>query len=134
MLENKKDMKQNIKPIKITYIDMKKRRNKEQRKESIITNETSGNEAKASITEYPSKNIVDLTSFQKGNKIRLATYRYPAKQEKKGVVYIIHSLFENANKYADTADKLASEGFEVISFDMRGHGNSEGTKEYIYLI
>ncbi len=109
---------------------MKKRRNKDNKKSSIITNETTGEENKAKVAEFPIKNFVDLYAYQNGNKIRLATYKYPSKQEKKGVVYIIHSILENANKYAETADKLASEGFEVIAFDMRGHGNSQGIKEY----
>jgi acylglycerol lipase len=41
---------------------------------------------------------------------------------------------EHVNRHAHVADKLASEGFEVISFDLRGHGKSEGLKGYTIVL
>jgi alpha-beta hydrolase superfamily lysophospholipase len=35
---------------------------------------------------------------------------------------------EHVNRHAYAASKLAEEGFEVLAFDLRGHGKSEGIK------
>lgn len=41
--------------------------------------------------KFPVENFVDLYSFQKGRKIKLHTYKFPARDEKniKGVVYFL---------------------------------------------
>lgn len=42
-----------------------------------------------------------------------------------------HGLYEHSNSNAYAAKLLSEQGFEVLSFDMRGHGKSEGIKGFL---
>jgi len=42
-----------------------------------------------------------------------------------------HGIFEHSNSNANIAKTLSESGYEVLSFDMRGHGKSEGKKGYL---
>jgi len=44
------------------------------------------------------------------------------------VVCIIHGLGEHSGRYEHLAQYFASFGIEVVSFDLRGHGKSEGQR------
>jgi len=44
---------------------------------------------------------------------------------------IIHGLGEHAGRYADFARFLAGTGITVFSFDLRGHGRSEGRRGHV---
>jgi alpha-beta hydrolase superfamily lysophospholipase len=84
--------------------------------------------------KFPVENFVSLFSTQKSKKIKLQTYKYPAKsnsQDFKGLVYLIHGLYEHANSNANIAKILSEQGYEVLSFDLRGHGKSEGIRGYL---
>lgn len=48
--------------------------------------------------------------------------------EIKGVIILIHGLGEHSGRYDGWARKLGNEGFIVRSFDLRGHGHSEGKR------
>jgi acylglycerol lipase len=54
---------------------------------------------------------------------------HPA-QPKAGVV-IVHGYAEHSGRYADFAVHLANQNFAVYSFDLSGHGRSEGKRGYI---
>jgi acylglycerol lipase len=41
-----------------------------------------------------------------------------------------HGLYEHSNSNANIAKFLAENGYEVLSFDQRGHGKSEGIRGY----
>ena len=59
------------------------------------------------------------------------TYKYPAKGELKGIVYLLHGLYAYSNQNAIIARILSEHGFEVLSIDLRGHGKSEGIPGYL---
>ncbi len=47
------------------------------------------------------------------------------------VVIIVHGLAEHSSRYTPAATYLASQGFAVYTFDLRGHGNSDGDQAYV---
>lgn len=99
---------------------------------------------------YPISSFIDLTQQQFNLNIKLMTYKYPAyyslltkpdkqldssetttKQQSKGVVYLFHGLYEYSDYTAYMAKFLSSHGYDILSFDIRGHGRSEGLKGYL---
>ncbi|ORU91106.1 MAG: alpha/beta hydrolase [Cycloclasticus sp. symbiont of Poecilosclerida sp. N] len=44
------------------------------------------------------------------------------------VIYLIHGLGEHSGRYSNMAEYYASLGIEVVSFDLRGHGKSDGQR------
>jgi alpha-beta hydrolase superfamily lysophospholipase len=47
----------------------------------------------------------------------------------KGVVIIAHGLRDHGARYAPLVDALTARGFQVFAQDMRGHGQSGGTRQ-----
>lgn len=81
--------------------------------------------------KFPIENFIKLKSTQKGKEINLQTYKYPAQGELRGIVYLLHGLYEHSNSNANVARILSEQGFEVLSFDLRGHGKSEGIRGFL---
>lgn len=52
-------------------------------------------------------------------------------QPKAGVI-IIHGYAEHSGRYADFAADLANQNFAVYTFDLRGHGHSEGERGSVH--
>ncbi|MDY6827457.1 MAG: alpha/beta hydrolase [Bacillota bacterium] len=48
--------------------------------------------------------------------------------QKKGVICLVHGLGEHSGRYSHWADLFAGSGYVTISFDLRGHGNSDGQR------
>ncbi len=46
----------------------------------------------------------------------------------RAVVCLIHGLGEHSERYVHVADSLTQAGYALISFDLRGHGKSEGLR------
>ena len=60
----------------------------------------------------------------------LESYEWrPANPEVKGVVVVIHGIRDHASRYATLAQALTDRGFVVVSYDMRGHGQSGGHRQ-----
>jgi hypothetical protein len=98
MLEKKNEIKKNEKPVRvkflikqITYIDMKKKRNSQTNDKSYILTkgEKIKKEQNIEMKTFPIENFAELKSFQNNKQIKLNTYKYPAKGELKGVVYLM---------------------------------------------
>ena len=49
----------------------------------------------------------------------------------KGVICLVHGLGEHSGRYAHWADLLNRAGYSVLSFDLRGHGKSQGKKGHV---
>jgi len=49
----------------------------------------------------------------------------------KAIVAIIHGYAEHSDRYAHVADYLAAAGYGVLSFDLRGHGKSDGKNTHV---
>ncbi|OMH36930.1 alpha/beta hydrolase [Tersicoccus sp. Bi-70] len=54
----------------------------------------------------------------------LATYRWPAPVQTRGVVQIAHGMAEHGPRYDRLARALTDAGYQVAASDHRGHGNS----------
>ncbi|MEZ4359946.1 MAG: alpha/beta hydrolase [Kofleriaceae bacterium] len=48
----------------------------------------------------------------------------------KGVVLITHGYAEHCGRYREVADVLVKAGWSVLSYDVRGHGQSAGARGY----
>ncbi len=48
-----------------------------------------------------------------------------------GVVCLVHGLGEHSGRYAHLAEALNRAGYALISFDLRGHGKSDGRRGHI---
>lgn len=45
-----------------------------------------------------------------------------------GVICLVHGLGEHSGRYAHVAQRFTDAGYAVFAMDMRGHGNSGGTR------
>jgi alpha-beta hydrolase superfamily lysophospholipase len=61
------------------------------------------------------------------NGINLFTKNYLIKNPKANIL-IVHGLHEHCLRYAHVAEALNKIGLNVFTFDLRGHGQSEGAK------
>lgn len=46
----------------------------------------------------------------------------------RAVVCLVHGIGEHSGRYVHVADSLIQSGYALISFDLRGHGKSEGPR------
>lgn len=67
------------------------------------------------------------------NGINLFTKNYFV-ENPKGNILIVHGLHEHCLRYAHVAEALNKIGLNVYTFDLRGHGQSEGPKVNIKLV
>ncbi|OMJ83831.1 hypothetical protein SteCoe_15129 [Stentor coeruleus] len=73
---------------------------------------------------FPIENFYD---FRSRDGTKLYTYRYSV-ESPRCLVIIYHGLHAYCNNYALMAKYFAEVGCEVVAFDWRGHGKSEGLK------
>lgn len=59
--------------------------------------------------------------------LKIATFSNHFKSEK-GVMIITHGMGEHSMRYMEMVDFFTNVGYTVISFDIRGHGLSEGKR------
>ena len=52
----------------------------------------------------------------------------PLKGKSKAVLIIVHGLKDHSDRYADVARKLSQNYYAIYSYDLRGHGDSEGRR------
>jgi alpha-beta hydrolase superfamily lysophospholipase len=69
--------------------------------------------------------------FSSGDGTRLFERMWRPDGEPKAAVLIVHGYAEHSGRYAWTAGKLVERGYAVRSFDLRGHGKSDGERVYI---
>lgn len=51
-----------------------------------------------------------------------------ASEGPRGTVLIVHGLGEHGDRYGHVAQWLSTRGFRVVSYDQRGHGQSQGPR------
>ncbi len=49
----------------------------------------------------------------------------------RGLLVLVHGFGEHRGRYHDTAGFLAQQGYQVACLDLRGHGESGGTRAYV---
>ena len=62
--------------------------------------------------------------------INLYAQTWYAFEKQRGVIHLIHDFNEYSGRFAHWARLLSKQGFTVRSFDLRGHGRSEGRRGY----
>jgi len=62
--------------------------------------------------------------------LTLYTQAWLPEQKPRAVINLIHGLGEHSSRYASWAWKFTQEAYIVRSFDLRGHGRSEGKRGY----
>jgi alpha-beta hydrolase superfamily lysophospholipase len=69
--------------------------------------------------------------FEGNNGTRLFGQSWVPQGRKKATLIIVHGLHDHSTRYAWAAEELAKKGYAVYGFDLRGHGRSSGTREWI---
>ncbi len=72
--------------------------------------------------------IHSKTQWQACDGTQMHAVRWTPDSEPKMVVFLIHGLGEHSGRYASMAQYYACFGIEVGSFDLRGHGKSDGQR------
>jgi len=60
--------------------------------------------------------------------LQLFGQSWQPEDQTRAVVCLIHGIGEHSGRYAHLADSLNQAGYALISFDLRGHGKSEGLR------
>lgn len=66
-------------------------------------------------------------TFQTKDGFLLKTYQWLV-DNPKGVICLVHGLGEHAGRYQHVANFLNDHGYSLLSYDVRGHGLSEGQR------
>ena len=70
-------------------------------------------------------------TFRTSDGLELFELSWKAQGEAKGAVVIVHGFGEHCARYTHVAEKLAESGYSVHTFDLRGHGRSEGPRGFV---
>ncbi len=71
-----------------------------------------------------------IDTFETNPGVQLTDYWWPA-DDAKAAVFLIHGYGEHAARYQHIADDLATHGYSLYAFDLRGHGKSDGDRAFI---
>lgn len=64
------------------------------------------------------------------DRLTLAGRHWQSGVKTRAAVCIVHGLGEHLRRYSHVADAFASIGFDTFSYDLRGHGESEGPRAH----
>ncbi|EGR33123.1 hypothetical protein IMG5_061220 [Ichthyophthirius multifiliis] len=81
-------------------------------------------------SKYEIENWIDFNVIQENKVIKLATYKQRAQNEIKAVLIIFHGLNSHIGQSSHIAEFLSKKGIEVVGYDFRGFGKSEGIRGY----
>lgn len=84
------------------------------------------------IPHFPSHRITRKLDIKTSDGLILKGWQITAKNTKevRGNVVIVHGIKEYSERYLDFAEELSRNGYQVFSYDLRGHGRSEGERSY----
>ena len=66
--------------------------------------------------------------FKTFDGLSLFAQRWQPKNKTKAVVCLVHGMGEHSGRYTHVAAQITEKGYSLISFDLRGHGQSEGPR------
>lgn len=55
----------------------------------------------------------------------------PSNTQSKGLVVIVHGQGEHSGRYEGVAEQMTAAGLTVVSYDLQGHGRSEGKRGHL---
>src|SRR4029079_19431136 len=84
--------------------------------------------AAGEVVEYPDARRPDRSYTVEPRGVRLAVYEWG--EETARPLFLVHGGFDFAGTCDVFAPKLADGGFRVVSWDQRGHGDSQHTALY----
>jgi pimeloyl-ACP methyl ester carboxylesterase len=84
--------------------------------------------AAGEVVEYPDARRPDRSYSVEPRGVRLAVYEWG--EETARPLFLVHGGFDFAGTFDVFAPKLADGGFRVVSWDQRGHGDSQHTALY----
>jgi len=70
-------------------------------------------------------------SWRAADGLRLFARSWEPEVDALGIVCLVHGLGEHSGRYAHMAAFLTQAGYAILSYDLRGHGQSEGKRGYI---
>lgn len=70
-------------------------------------------------------NEFEIKSF---DGLSLYAQSWHPEEKARAVICLVHGLGEHSGRYVDLADRLTKAGYIILSFDLRGHGRSEGQR------
>jgi acylglycerol lipase len=71
------------------------------------------------------------STFETRDGLRLFEQSWIPAGESKAAVVIVHGFAEHSSRYKHVANYLTDRNYSVHSFDLRGHGRSEGERAFI---
>jgi acylglycerol lipase len=69
--------------------------------------------------------------FQGADGLRLFEQSWYPEQSPRALVLLVHGLAEHSSRYEHVAEHLTANGIAIETFDLRGHGKSEGERVYV---
>ena len=72
--------------------------------------------------------LQDATPVTTADGLRLRGFGWPGAPAQAATVLIVHGLGEHAGRYATLGTELQQAGWNVVAYDQRGHGRSEGAR------
>jgi len=67
-------------------------------------------------------------SWQTSDNLKIFAQVWQPEKTVRAVIALVHGLGEHCNRYAHVAEFYNQQGIAVVSFDLRGHGRSEGPR------
>jgi len=49
----------------------------------------------------------------------------------KAILLVVHGIAEHSGRYTNLVNYFVPKGYAVYSFDLRGHGKSDGKRSYV---
>lgn len=75
--------------------------------------------------------MLNKTALSSSDGTRLHIQTWAPAGAPKAVVLLVHGLAEHTARYAHVAAQLNAQGYQVVGFDLRGHGKSDGKRIYV---
>lgn len=70
-------------------------------------------------------------TFRTPDGVNLFELTWKANGKPKGAVVIVHGFGEHCARHSHVAEKFVQSGYSVYTFDLRGHGRSEGPRGFV---
>ena len=78
-----------------------------------------------------SEDKYEESEFKTEDGFNIYEQRWFPEKDSKAVVIIVHGYGEHSSRYSHVAEKFTANGFIIETFDLRGHGKSDGDRTFI---